>query len=131
MNHREEGYLEAAKAAREGGFDVVLEMAADANLVNDMALLGKSGRVAIVGSKAAPIAVNPRLTMPNELDVRGVFLSNASVGELEEIHAALFQAMAKGELKPVVGTEMGLAEAGRAHTEVMQAGKAGNIVLMT
>jgi hypothetical protein len=52
--------------------------------------MSKHGRLCVVGSKAEPTPVNPRLTMPLELDVRGVFLSAATPAELEEIHAGLF-----------------------------------------
>eukprot|EP01051_Picozoa_sp_SAG22_P020419 SAG22_NODE_4122_length_1377_cov_1.409233_2_plen_50_part_01 len=45
-------------------------------------VLAKHGKLCIVGSKAEPTPVNPRLTMPLELDVRGVFLSAASPDEL-------------------------------------------------
>ena len=48
-NHREDGYLDAAVS--EGEFDLVLEMAADVNLVSDLSVLASNGgRIAIVGS---------------------------------------------------------------------------------
>jgi len=125
VNHRAEGYLESAKASLPGdkaadGFDLLLEMAADVNLVADFAIMARGGRVAIVGSKAKPIGINPRLTMPKELDVRGVFLGNATPGELRETHSALYKAMEEGVLVPVVAVEIPLAEAAKSHVEVMQ-----------
>lgn len=134
LNHRAEGYLGAAAEAASGGFNLVLEMAAHANLVKDLGLLGKAGRVAIIGSMAKPIELNPRLTMNNELDIRGVFLSNSSPEELDQIHSALYETMERGALKPVVGMELPLVEAPKAHVEVMKpssGGSVGNIVLMT
>lgn len=136
VNHRTEGYLEEAQQAipdGASGFDLLLEMAADVNLAKDLPVMGKAGRVCIIGSKALPASVNPRLTMPNELDVRGVFLSNASPAELVEAHGALFDAMERGALRPTVGMELPLAEASTAHVEVMQpsaGGSVGNIVLI-
>ena len=93
VNHKEEGYLQAAKAALpEGsdGFDVLLENAAHANLPADMGVMAKAGRVCIVGSKAQEVGLNPRLTMPKEVDIRGVFLSASSPAEIAEIHSALY-----------------------------------------
>ena len=78
VNHRTNDYLESAKAAlpahTDGLFDVVLEMAAHANLLADVSVLRHAGRVAIIGSKPLPIEFNPRLLMPKEISVHGVFL---------------------------------------------------------
>lgn len=82
VNHKKPGYLEEAVSAiadKSNGFDVLLENAADINLVNDTSVMAKNGRICIVGSKAKPIPFNPRLTMPKELDIRGVFLSASDV----------------------------------------------------
>lgn len=132
VNHREDGYLDAAVS--EGEFDLVLEMAADVNLVSDLSVLASNGgRIAIVGSKAQAIGLNPRLTMPKELSITGVFLGNASPDELKESHADIFTALESGELSPVVATEIPLKDAPESHVEVMQpqtGGSAGNVVLV-
>eukprot|EP00239_Pterosperma_sp_CCMP1384_P000357 CAMPEP_0197849796 /NCGR_PEP_ID=MMETSP1438-20131217/13249_1 /TAXON_ID=1461541 /ORGANISM="Pterosperma sp., Strain CCMP1384" /LENGTH=358 /DNA_ID=CAMNT_0043462635 /DNA_START=280 /DNA_END=1356 /DNA_ORIENTATION=- len=140
VNHKQEGYLQAAKsiltppgaANEEAGFDLCLEMMASANLANDLTVMKRHGRVAIIGSKAVPIAINPRATMPLELDIRGVFLGNSTPDEITEIHRQLYKAMECGYLKPVVGMELPLEEAAKAHVEVMtpsSGGAAGNIVI--
>jgi len=135
VNHRAEGYLDAARSALPEGknkFDLILEMAAHANLVCDLGLLAARGRVCIVGSKKQGIDVNPRLTMPTELDIRGVFLGNATAEERTEIHHALYTAMSSGVLTPQVGMELQLSDAPTAHKEVMKpssGGANGNIVL--
>jgi NADPH2:quinone reductase len=49
---------------------------------------------------------------------------------MAEIHAALFAGMENGTLRPVVGKKLPLAEAARAHKEVLEPGAAGKIVLI-
>jgi NADPH:quinone reductase len=133
VNHREDGYLEKALASG-GEFDLVLEMAADVNLISDLTVLASNGgRIAIVGSKAQEIGLNPRLTMPKELDIRGVFLGNSTKDELLESHADIYNALHSGELSPVVATEIPLKDARLSHAEVMtpqSGGSAGNVVLV-
>eukprot|EP00756_Hemistasia_phaeocysticola_P008443 Hpha_TRINITY_DN14617_c0_g1::TRINITY_DN14617_c0_g1_i3::g.48121::m.48121/K00344/qor, CRYZ; NADPH2:quinone reductase len=133
LNHRSEGYLGRAKEISPQGYDTILEMAAHANLPADLTIAAKRGSVCIIGSKAQPVPVNPRATMVPEIDVRGVFLGTQSPEERAETHKALQAAMERGALKPVVGMELALGEAPKAHVEVMQpssGGAVGNIVLI-
>jgi NADPH2:quinone reductase len=57
-------------------------------------------------------------------------LFNASPAELTAIHAALGAGLECGALHPVVGREMPLTEAARAHEAVMEPGALGKIVLV-
>lgn len=135
VNHKAEDYLFAAKAALpEGsaGFDVVLENFAHINLLPDLGVMGKNGRLLIVGSRPQSVGLNPRLTMPNELDIRGVFLPMCSAEEVKEIHAELFKLMEADTLVPVVGLQFGLQDASKSHVEVMRptaGGAVGKIVV--
>lgn len=133
LNHRKEGYLQEAQELVEGGYDVVLEMAAHVNLPADLSLAARRSCVCIIGSKAEVVGVNPRATMPKEVDVRGVFLGTQTTEEREETHRALYEAMDNGALTPMVGMELDLSEAPKAHMEVMNpsaGGALGNIVLI-
>ena len=124
--------MEQALAACDG-YDVVLEMAAHANLATDLRLVALNGRICIVGSKAQDVALNPRLLMPKQVDLRGVFLGSALPQELSEIHAELHGAMARRSLVPVVSQRLPLRDAARAHVEVMEpsaGGASGNVVLL-
>lgn len=133
VNHRAEGYQTSLKKEFPQGFDVILEMSAHTNLPADLSLAARRGKVCIIGSKSQEVAVNPRHFMSNEVEVRGVFLPMAVPEEIKETHAALFQALADGSLKPAVSSELPLAEAPTAHKEVMNpsaGGSTGNIVLI-
>jgi len=130
VNHRAEGYLQEACAFCEGRkFDICLEMMASENLVADVGIMARHGRIAIIGSKAQEVAFNPRLTMPMELDIRGVFSPCATASEREATQHALFDAMDRGALRPLVAMHLPLADAPQAHVQVMRSGKSGNIVL--
>jgi len=131
FNHRETGYLERAKAETSGGagFDIILEMLANVNLGNDLTVLAPLGRVVVIGSRG-PVEINPRETMGRDAAILGMSLFNASPQELDSIHAALYAGFANGSLSPIVGQEFPLAEAAKAHVEVMKAsGAFGKIVL--
>jgi NADPH2:quinone reductase len=57
-------------------------------------------------------------------------LYNVTPTEAREIHAALGAGLANGTLRPIVGTEMPLADAARAHEQVLESGAFGKIVLV-
>lgn len=131
-------YLDLAKEKKarmlpDGGFDVVLEMAAHSNLPSDLKLVGRRGRICIIGSRAEEVSVNPRAFMSVEAQVMGVFMPMASPEELAFVHKGLIYAMRSKQLVPVVGRELPMTEAAQAHTDVMSppgGGAAGNIVLV-
>jgi NADPH2:quinone reductase len=68
--------------------------------------------------------------MAKDVTISGFVLWNASDAEKASIHAALVAGLASGTLRPVVGREIPLAEAPRAHQAVMEPGAYGKIVLV-
>jgi NADPH2:quinone reductase len=68
--------------------------------------------------------------MARDATVLGMVLFNASEQELAEAHAAIVTGLQRGELRPVVGQELPLAEAARAHELVMKPGSYGKTVLV-
>jgi NADPH2:quinone reductase len=82
-----------------------------------------------VGSRG-PLQINPRLAMNRDGTIHGMTLFNATDRDVAEIHAALVAGLTNGTLNPVVGREMPLAEAARAHAAVMEPGALGKIVLI-
>lgn len=130
LDHHDSGYLEQLMSLTHGnGVDLVLEMLANVNLANDLAVLARDGRVIVIGSRGN-IEIDPRQTMKRDADIRGMTLFNASEGELRGIHAALIAGLENGTLRPIVGQVLPLAEAPRAHEEVMKpSGAFGKLVL--
>jgi NADPH2:quinone reductase len=131
LNHSSEGYLDELMKLTEGrGVDVIVELLANKNLAKDLSVLAKKGRVAVIGNRGT-IEINPRDAMSREADIRGVTLMNTSEQEYRTMHAALVAGLENGTLRPVIGQKIPLAEAARAHAEIMKpSGAHGKIVLV-
>jgi NADPH2:quinone reductase len=131
VNHSSEGCLdELMKLTGGRGFELILEMLANKNLSNDLRLLAKKGRVVVVGNRGT-IEINPRDAMSREADIRGLTLFATSEQEFREMHAALGAGLEDGTLRPVIAKKIPLAEAARAHLEIMNpTGALGKMVLV-
>jgi NADPH:quinone reductase len=104
-------------------------MAAQVNLANDMKLLATNGRIIVIGNRGE-ITINPRELMGRRGSIRGFTLWAITPAEEADIHAGLFAGLENGTLRPVVAKELTLAEAPRAHREIVGGGAAGKIVLI-
>ncbi len=130
LDHHAEGYLDQIKSLTGGpGVNIVLEMLANVNLPKDLTVLAPHGRVVVIGSRG-PVEIDPRQTMGTNLSILGMTLARATAAEMQRIHAALGAGLRNGTLHPVIGQEIPLAEAPRAHEAVMEAGAHGKIVLV-
>jgi NADPH2:quinone reductase len=130
INHRAANYQEEVlKATERRGVNVILEMLANVNLGADLKMLAPRGRVVIIGSRG-DVTITPRDIMARDASVHGFVLWNISADEAADIHAGIIAGLENGTLRPVVGKELPLAEAARAHKEVMEAGAFGKIVLL-
>jgi len=130
VDHRDAGYLEQILQLTGGrGVDIILEMLANVNLGKDLTVLAKHGRVIVIGSRG-PVEITPRELMKRDADIRAMTLFNASAVELASIHTALGAVLENGTLCPVVGREMRLADAAKAHVAVLEPGAYGKIVLL-
>ena len=105
-------------------------MAAHLNLDKDIIALAHGGRVVIIGNRGR-IEIDPRGTMPKDAAVLGMLLFSTSPADLAVIHAAMVAGLANGTLNPLVGREIPLAEAPKAHEAVLESGALGKIVLVT
>jgi NADPH:quinone reductase len=130
FNHTKPGYQEEILKATSGrGVDVILEMLANVNLGGDLKMLALHGRVVVIGSRG-DVTITPRDLMVRRASVLAFTLWAAQPTEVSEIHAGLIAGMENGTLRPVVGKQLPLAEAARAHKEVLEPGAAGKIVLV-
>ena len=130
VNHRNSGYVSEIMAATAGrGVDLILELLANVNLGRDLGLLAMRGRVVVIGSRGK-VELDARDAMMRDADIRGLLLFNVTASEKASIHAALGAGLANGTLAPVIGAEFPLAEAARAHEQVMAPGAHGKIVLL-
>jgi NADPH2:quinone reductase len=131
LDHKSPDYLDELSKLTDGrgGVDIILEMLANVNLARDLTVLAKNGRVIVVGNRGA-IEINPRETMGRDADIRGMTLMNATDEDLRGIHAAIVAGLESGTLRPVIGKEMTLADAPKAHVSVLEPGAYGKIVLI-
>jgi NADPH2:quinone reductase len=130
LDHSAPGYLEQVMTLTAGrGVDVILEMLSNVNLGKDLTVLAKYGRVVVIGSRGT-IEINPRDSMAREASILGMMLWNASPQELDSLHAGLYAGLANGTLRPVIGQELPLKDAPRAHETVLAPGAYGKIILV-
>jgi NADPH2:quinone reductase len=130
LDHHAPNYLDQIPALTDGhGVDIILEMLANINLDKDLKFLAMGGRVVVIGSRGR-IEIDPRDTMMRDASILGMLLFNVSPSEASIIYAALGAGLENGTLHPVIGKEMPLAEASRAHREIMEAGAYGKIILV-
>jgi len=131
FNHSKAGcHEEILKASGGRGVDVILEMLANVNLGGDLKLLATQGRVVVIGSRG-DVTITPRDLMSRRASVRAFTLWAITETEETQIHAGIIVGLDNGTLRPVVGKELPLAEAVRAHKEIMEPGAFGKIVLVS
>ena len=130
FDHRDPLHLKAAFETTGGrGFDLVIEQLANANLGDDLTALAAHGRIVVVGSRGT-VELDPRDLMNVDGAVLGMLLPNAAAEDLAEAHAAIGTGLRDGSLRPVVGRELPLAEAARAHRHLMERPSLGKLVLV-
>jgi NADPH2:quinone reductase len=130
VDHTAPGYEKQIMDLTGGrGVDLITEMLANVNLARDLTMLAPAGRVVVIGNRGN-IEINPREAMSRESAILGLTLFAATEADLREIHAAIAAGLENGALRPIVGRELPLGEAPKAHELVMQSGAHGKIVLV-
>ena len=130
FDHTNTEYREHILQATEGrGVDLILEMLANVNLGHDLKLLALHGRVVVIGSRG-DVTITPRDLMLRRTSIVAFTLWGITEAEENEIHTGIIAGLANGTLRPIVGKELPLAEAARAHKEVLEPGAFGKIVLV-
>jgi NADPH:quinone reductase len=130
FDHSAPGYEKDVVEKTGGrGVDLIIEMLANVNLVKDLDLIAKRGRIAIVGNRGA-LELNPRAIMGKDATIVGFTNWNALPAELATAHAAIVAGMERSGYRPQIGKEMPLADAPLAHEAVLRPGAYGKIVLI-
>ena len=130
LDHRDPAHVDAALELSGGeGFDIIIEFLANVNLGSDLKLLARRGRVVVVGSRG-PVEVDARDLMNAEGAVLGMRTPNARPEEVAAARVAVDAGLASGVLKPVVGRELPLTDAPRAHELIMDRPALGKLVLV-
>jgi NADPH2:quinone reductase len=130
VDHGDPDYVDAIRETTGGaGVDVVLEMLANVNLDRDLDLLAMRGRVVVIGNRGR-VEIDPRKAMGRDAAILGMNIFNSPTSELASAHAGIGAGLDAATLRPIVGRELPLGEAGAAHIAVMASGALGKIVLV-
>jgi len=128
LDHKSQDYLDQLMQLTSGrGVDLILEMLAKVNLGRDLTVLARGGCVVVIGSRGT-VQIDPRDLMRTEGSILGVL--GGSQEEVAQAHAAIGAGLRAGTLRPIVGKEIPLADAPRAHHEIMEQSAHGKIVLV-
>ncbi|HET9743853.1 MAG TPA: NADPH:quinone reductase [Terriglobales bacterium] len=120
---------EVKKLTADRGADVILEMLANKNLAQDLSMVAMHARIVVIGNRGT-IEINPRDAMAHDAAIIGMVLFNVLEKEMAGIHAGITAALESGVARPVIQEELPLAEAAKAHREVIEASSYGKIVLI-
>ena len=130
LDHTAPGYLDELPRLTGGrGPDIILEMLANVNLQKDLGVIALRGRIVVIGNRGNT-EINARLAMNKNAAILGMALFHATPVQLAGIHGAVVEGLRNGTLRPVIGHELPLAQAARAHEVVMEAGHTGKVVLI-
>jgi NADPH2:quinone reductase len=111
------------------GVDIIIEMLANENLERDFEALAMFGRIVVVGSRGS-LEFTPRQAMTKDATIYGMSLFNSLQADRNEIDSAICEGLSAGFLNPVVREAIPLADAPRAHREVIENKASGKIVLV-
>lgn len=124
----------AIRTANGGkGVDIVLEMVGGPTFDQSLLALADFGRLITFGmaSRTAPTPIHPGALMHGSKTVAGFWLANCfgKPALLDDVLVELFQLVADGKLKPVIGATYPLDQAVAAHQAMLARGTTGKIVL--
>ncbi len=129
LDHRSlDHFEEVLKLTDHRGVDVIVELLANVNLGRDLGILAMGGRVVVIGSRGTA-EINPRDAIGRDATILGMSIFNAKEWETIRIHAAIGAGLENGTLRPVIGQQIPLAEASRAHRAIIEGTAFGKIIL--
>ncbi|BBY45155.1 NAD(P)H-quinone oxidoreductase [Mycolicibacterium celeriflavum] len=135
INYHDEDFVERIRA--EGGADVILDIMGAAYLDRNIDALGPDGRLVIIGMQGG---VKAELNIGKLLGKRAGVIATAlrsrpidgrgSKSEVvAEVVANVWPMVESGEVRPIIGAEYPIQEAGAAH-ELLQSGEVSGKVLL-
>ena len=138
IGYRDEDFVERIRAESGGaGADVILDIMGAAYLDRNVDALAPDGRLVIIGMQGG---VKAELNLGKLLGKRAGVIATALRSRpvsgpgsksaiVDEVVANVWPMIADGEVRPIIGAEFGIEQAGAAH-ELLESGEvAGKIVL--
>ena len=112
------------------GVDLIHELVLSANLPMDIGMVAKGGRIVGTGQGPDPDATVPiGAAIAKDASVLFMNLNNAGRAGVAAIATEVADMVVAGKVRPVIGAELPLAEARRAH-EMLARSHLGKIVLL-
>ncbi len=112
------------------GVDLIHELVLSANLPMDVGMVAKGGRIVGTGQGPGPDATVPiGAAIAKDASVLFMNLNNAGRAGVAAIATEVADMVVAGKVRPVIGAELPLAEARRAH-EMLARSHLGKIVLL-
>jgi NADPH2:quinone reductase len=115
------------------GVDLILEMVGGKTFDQSLLALGTFGKLITFGmaSRTAPTPVHPGALMHGSKTISGFWLANCFGKKelLNDVIEELFQLIADGKLKPVIGATFPLSQAADAHKSMLARESVGKIAL--
>ncbi len=112
------------------GVDLIHELVLSVNLPADVKMVAKGGRIVGTGQGPGPDATAPiGEALSKDVSVLFMNLNNAKRAGVAAIATEIAAMVVAGKMKPVIGTELPLSEARRAH-ELLAGDHLGKIVLL-
>lgn len=135
INYREEDFVERVRA--EGGADVILDIMGAAYLDRNIDALAPDGRIVIIGMQGgvkAELNIGKLLgkragVIATALRARPVSGRGSKSDVVSEVVANVWPMIESGQVRPIIGAEYPVQEAGAAH-ELLQSGEVSGKVLL-
>ncbi len=124
----------ALRAANGGrGVDLILEMVGGTTFDQSLLALGNFGKLITFGmaSRTAPTPIHPGSLMHGSKTISGFWLANC-FGKKElmsDVITELFELVADGKLRPIIGATYPLSKAADAHRAMLARATTGKIAL--
>ncbi|OBB40354.1 NAD(P)H-quinone oxidoreductase [Mycobacterium sp. 852002-51961_SCH5331710] len=135
INYRDEDFVERVKA--EGGADVILDIMGAAYLDRNIDALASDGRLVIIGMQGgvkAELNIGKLLgkragVIATALRARPVSGRGSKSDVVSAVVANVWPMIESGQVRPIIGAEYPVQEAGAAH-ELLQSGEVSGKVLL-
>ncbi len=130
IDHRKKDVVEEVMKATSGnGVDIILEMLANVNLVDDLKVVAKGGRIIVIGNRGS-VKINPRDLMLRDSLVSGMLIFNTPVDDMKRIHKSLYEAFKTECVFPIIWQKFILEDAASAHKKIEHSRALGKVVLI-
>ncbi|CEF67822.1 Quinone oxidoreductase [Strongyloides ratti] len=117
-NHRTPEYINQLKETYPQGFSIILEVLANVNLDKDLDLVGKKGKIVIIGNRGMA-QIDARKLMAKESMITGVGLAHTTPQEFPVIGSTLSTLLNQKKIFPIIQKIGKLEDLSQLHDEIM------------